>query len=176
MPQLEKKLELELEDNARVIACRFPFPHWTPDQVTGEGIDTVWAYDMSTFRGRETRPWRSMRFQLVIQIKLYYYFLYINFIESVCWSVGGLWFYRDLQRCLQHTVYFSLVWNEKLLLLSVTFGGNKQKLRTAGRFKIPFCYNLKKEWLPFHALRCMKTWISDGHVDGWEKCQQLFTL
>nr|XP_008522597.1 PREDICTED: protein FAM173B [Equus przewalskii] len=56
MPQLEKKLELELEDNARVIACRFPFPHWTPDQVTGEGIDTVWAYDMSTFRGRETRP------------------------------------------------------------------------------------------------------------------------
>ncbi|XP_070443316.1 ATP synthase subunit C lysine N-methyltransferase isoform X2 [Equus przewalskii] len=56
MPQLEKKLELELEYNARVIACRFPFPHWTPDQVTGEGIDTVWAYDMSTFRGRETRP------------------------------------------------------------------------------------------------------------------------
>uniref|UniRef100_F6Q384 ATP synthase subunit C lysine N-methyltransferase n=1 Tax=Equus caballus TaxID=9796 RepID=F6Q384_HORSE len=33
MPQLEKKLELELEDNARVIACRFPFPHWTPDQA-----------------------------------------------------------------------------------------------------------------------------------------------
>ncbi|XP_058420340.1 ATP synthase subunit C lysine N-methyltransferase isoform X2 [Diceros bicornis minor] len=56
MPQLEKKLELELEDDARVIACRFPFPHWTPDQVTGEGIDTVWAYDMSTLRGREKRP------------------------------------------------------------------------------------------------------------------------
>uniref|UniRef100_A0A671DUH1 ATP synthase c subunit lysine N-methyltransferase n=1 Tax=Rhinolophus ferrumequinum TaxID=59479 RepID=A0A671DUH1_RHIFE len=56
MPQLEKKLELELEGDARVIACRFPFPHWTPDQVTGEGIDTVWAYDMSSFRGREKRP------------------------------------------------------------------------------------------------------------------------
>ncbi|XP_040613628.1 ATP synthase subunit C lysine N-methyltransferase isoform X2 [Mesocricetus auratus] len=55
MPQLEKKLELELEDDARVIACRFPFPHWTPDHTTGEGIDTVWAYDMSTFRGREKR-------------------------------------------------------------------------------------------------------------------------
>ncbi|XP_024434360.2 ATP synthase subunit C lysine N-methyltransferase isoform X1 [Desmodus rotundus] len=55
MLQLEKKLELELQDDARVIACRFPFPHWTPDQVTGEGIDTVWAYDMSTFRGSEKR-------------------------------------------------------------------------------------------------------------------------
>nr|XP_030712422.1 ATP synthase subunit C lysine N-methyltransferase isoform X2 [Globicephala melas] len=50
MLQLEKKLELELEDEARVIACRFPFPHWTPAQVTGEGIDTVWAYDASSFR------------------------------------------------------------------------------------------------------------------------------
>lgn len=56
MLQLEKKLELELEDDARVIACRFPFPHWTPDHITGEGIDTVWAYDMSAFRGREKRP------------------------------------------------------------------------------------------------------------------------
>ncbi|XP_036918894.1 ATP synthase subunit C lysine N-methyltransferase [Sturnira hondurensis] len=56
MPQLEKKLGLELRDDARVIACRFPFPHWIPDQVTGEGIDTVWVYDMSTFRGTEKRP------------------------------------------------------------------------------------------------------------------------
>uniref|UniRef100_A0A250XWH5 ATP synthase subunit C lysine N-methyltransferase n=1 Tax=Castor canadensis TaxID=51338 RepID=A0A250XWH5_CASCN len=56
MPQLEKKLEVELENDARVIACRFPFPHWTPDHVTGEGIDTVWAYDVSTFRGKEKRP------------------------------------------------------------------------------------------------------------------------
>jgi hypothetical protein len=54
MPQLEKKLELE--NDARVIACRLPFPHWTPDHVTGEGIDTVWAYDVSTFRGKEKRP------------------------------------------------------------------------------------------------------------------------
>uniref|UniRef100_A0A8C0DHZ3 Uncharacterized protein n=1 Tax=Balaenoptera musculus TaxID=9771 RepID=A0A8C0DHZ3_BALMU len=67
MPQLEKKLELELEDEARVIACRFPFPHWTPAQVTGEGIDTVWAYDASSFRRSKKRP-RSVHFQLVIQI------------------------------------------------------------------------------------------------------------
>ncbi|XP_051825805.1 ATP synthase subunit C lysine N-methyltransferase isoform X3 [Antechinus flavipes] len=51
MLQLEKKLQLELEDDARVIACRFPFPHWNPDHVTGEGIDTVWAYDSKTFKG-----------------------------------------------------------------------------------------------------------------------------
>ncbi|KAG8523711.1 ATP synthase subunit C lysine N-methyltransferase [Galemys pyrenaicus] len=56
MPQLAKKLELELEDDARVIACRFPFPNWTPNQVTGEGIDTVWAYDVRTFRGCDKRP------------------------------------------------------------------------------------------------------------------------
>ncbi|XP_004698472.1 ATP synthase subunit C lysine N-methyltransferase [Echinops telfairi] len=56
MLQLEKKLELELQDNARVIACRFPFPSWTPDHVTGEGTDTVWVYDASTFRGRARGP------------------------------------------------------------------------------------------------------------------------
>nr|XP_005899666.2 PREDICTED: protein FAM173B isoform X1 [Bos mutus] len=56
MAQLEKKLELELQDDARVIACRFPFPHWTPAQVTGEGIDTVWAYDARSFRGGDGRP------------------------------------------------------------------------------------------------------------------------
>ncbi|KAH0507321.1 Protein FAM173B [Microtus ochrogaster] len=55
MLQLERKLELELEDGARVIACRFPFPHWTPDHTAGEGIDTVWAYDLNSFRGREKR-------------------------------------------------------------------------------------------------------------------------
>ncbi|NXD11323.1 F173B methyltransferase, partial [Nothocercus nigrocapillus] len=53
MPQLEKKLEEELQHNARVIACRFPFPCWIPDHITGEGIDTVWAYDLKTSK-RET--------------------------------------------------------------------------------------------------------------------------
>ncbi|KGL81730.1 Protein FAM173B, partial [Tinamus guttatus] len=51
MPQLEKKLEEELQHNARVIACRFPFPCWIPDHTTGEGIDTVWAYDLKTSMG-----------------------------------------------------------------------------------------------------------------------------
>ncbi|KAM6374779.1 ATP synthase subunit C lysine N-methyltransferase isoform 2-T12 [Alca torda] len=55
MPELEKKLEEELECNARIIACRFPFPCWVPDHTTGEGIDTVWAYDMKHSRGCETK-------------------------------------------------------------------------------------------------------------------------
>ncbi|KAM9576171.1 ATP synthase subunit C lysine N-methyltransferase isoform 2-T4 [Guaruba guarouba] len=55
MPQLEKKLEEELECNARIIACRFPFPCWIPDHSTGEGIDTVWAYDLKHSRGCETK-------------------------------------------------------------------------------------------------------------------------
>ncbi|XP_050793515.1 ATP synthase subunit C lysine N-methyltransferase isoform X1 [Gopherus flavomarginatus] len=53
MAQLEKKLEEELDHNARVVACRFPFPHWMPDRTTGEGIDVVWAYDSKAFKGNE---------------------------------------------------------------------------------------------------------------------------
>ncbi|XP_007427615.1 protein FAM173B [Python bivittatus] len=50
MLQLEKKLGDELQQDARVIACRFPFPHWRPNHSFGEGIDTVWAYDSKSFR------------------------------------------------------------------------------------------------------------------------------
>uniref|UniRef100_A0A5F9D9D8 ATP synthase subunit C lysine N-methyltransferase n=2 Tax=Oryctolagus cuniculus TaxID=9986 RepID=A0A5F9D9D8_RABIT len=66
MPQLEKKLGLELKDDARVIACRFPFPHWSPDHVTGEGTDTVWVYDVGTLRGKGRRP-ELVRFRLVVR-------------------------------------------------------------------------------------------------------------
>uniref|UniRef100_A0A663F2N2 ATP synthase c subunit lysine N-methyltransferase n=1 Tax=Aquila chrysaetos chrysaetos TaxID=223781 RepID=A0A663F2N2_AQUCH len=55
MPQLERKLEEELQCNARIIACRFPFPCWIPDHTTGEGTDTVWAYDLKHHRGCETK-------------------------------------------------------------------------------------------------------------------------
>ncbi|TRY92349.1 hypothetical protein DNTS_013311, partial [Danionella cerebrum] len=50
MEQLEEKLQRELQHSARVIACRFPFPTWTPDGVTGEGIDTVWVYNAKNFK------------------------------------------------------------------------------------------------------------------------------
>ncbi|XP_066481243.1 ATP synthase subunit C lysine N-methyltransferase isoform X2 [Tiliqua scincoides] len=50
MQQLEEKLGEELQQDARVVACRFPFPHWKPNHSIGEGIDTVWAYDFESFR------------------------------------------------------------------------------------------------------------------------------
>uniref|UniRef100_A0A670K0I0 ATP synthase c subunit lysine N-methyltransferase n=1 Tax=Podarcis muralis TaxID=64176 RepID=A0A670K0I0_PODMU len=53
MLQLEKKLGEELASDARVIACRFPFPHWRPKHSFGEGIDAVWAYDSESFGMKE---------------------------------------------------------------------------------------------------------------------------
>lgn len=50
MEQLEVKLQTELQSSAKVVACRFPFPTWTPDDVAGEGIDTVWVYNAKTFK------------------------------------------------------------------------------------------------------------------------------
>uniref|UniRef100_A0A8C5C4V3 FATP synthase c subunit lysine N-methyltransferase n=1 Tax=Gadus morhua TaxID=8049 RepID=A0A8C5C4V3_GADMO len=50
--QITEKLErnVDLQSTARVVACRFPFPSWVPDQMAGEGIDTVWVYDAKTFK------------------------------------------------------------------------------------------------------------------------------
>jgi len=51
MTQLEAKLS---EDFAKprpkevtVVACRFPFPSWTPNTTIGQGIDKVWLYKHS---------------------------------------------------------------------------------------------------------------------------------
>ncbi|XP_075445647.1 adenine nucleotide translocase lysine N-methyltransferase-like isoform X1 [Ascaphus truei] len=46
METLEEKLSAELPDDARIIVCRFPFPHWSPTCTEGFGLDQVWAYDM----------------------------------------------------------------------------------------------------------------------------------
>ncbi|XP_030048137.1 ATP synthase subunit C lysine N-methyltransferase isoform X2 [Microcaecilia unicolor] len=50
METLENKLSAELPDDARVIVCRFPFPHWSPTCSEGFGLDQVWAYDMQSLR------------------------------------------------------------------------------------------------------------------------------
>ena len=47
MPDLEKKLSLELKRESEVVACRFPFPCWVPDKIIGEGIDSVWLYKIN---------------------------------------------------------------------------------------------------------------------------------
>ncbi|XP_063170960.1 adenine nucleotide translocase lysine N-methyltransferase isoform X1 [Candoia aspera] len=43
---LEKKLLLELPEDARVVAGRFPLPSWTPTDTAGEGVNQAWAYDV----------------------------------------------------------------------------------------------------------------------------------
>ncbi|XP_053092465.1 ATP synthase subunit C lysine N-methyltransferase isoform X2 [Pangasianodon hypophthalmus] len=50
MEVLGRKLEQELAHDARVIACRFPFPHWHASASEGQGLDKAWAYDMATVR------------------------------------------------------------------------------------------------------------------------------
>ncbi|XP_063312978.1 ATP synthase subunit C lysine N-methyltransferase-like [Pelobates fuscus] len=56
MESLEQKLYAELSDDAWVIACRFPFPHWKPTGTEGTGLDQVWAYSMKTIRNGFTKP------------------------------------------------------------------------------------------------------------------------
>eukprot|EP00064_Thunnus_orientalis_P009913 superscaffoldBa00001287_g9939 len=50
MEALGEKLMKELPDDARVVACRFPFPDWPHQSSAGSGLDQTWAYDMSTVR------------------------------------------------------------------------------------------------------------------------------
>uniref|UniRef100_A0A3Q1G150 Si:dkey-190g11.3 n=1 Tax=Acanthochromis polyacanthus TaxID=80966 RepID=A0A3Q1G150_9TELE len=50
MRVLGEKLLKELPDDARVIACRFPFPNWPQQSSAGSGLDQTFAYDMDTVR------------------------------------------------------------------------------------------------------------------------------
>lgn len=46
MPELESLFEKTLKSSSYVIACRFPLPNWKPSSIIGEGIDTVWVYEV----------------------------------------------------------------------------------------------------------------------------------
>lgn len=50
MEVLGEKLLKELPDDARVIACRFPFPDWPHQASVGSDLDQTFAYDISTVR------------------------------------------------------------------------------------------------------------------------------
>ncbi|XP_078093502.1 ATP synthase subunit C lysine N-methyltransferase isoform X1 [Mustelus asterias] len=50
MQSLEGKLQSELKGNARVVACRFPFPSWIAVHESGKGIDSAWLYDAKSFK------------------------------------------------------------------------------------------------------------------------------
>ena len=50
MGMLGEKLLKELPDEARVIACRFPFPNWPQKSSAGSGLNQTFAYDISSVR------------------------------------------------------------------------------------------------------------------------------
>ncbi|XP_062898408.1 ATP synthase subunit C lysine N-methyltransferase-like isoform X2 [Mobula hypostoma] len=50
MESLEKKLQKELKNDARVVACRFPFPSWIAEHESGKGIDAAWLYNAKSFK------------------------------------------------------------------------------------------------------------------------------
>jgi len=48
MGVLEEKLLKEFPEDARVIVCRFPFPHRPHVCTAGSGLNQDWAYDVHT--------------------------------------------------------------------------------------------------------------------------------
>ncbi len=46
MAELEKKLNLEMQDDSQVIVCRFPLPNLKASKIIGGGVDTVWVYNI----------------------------------------------------------------------------------------------------------------------------------
>lgn len=48
MKDLEHKLIAESKENSKIIACRFPLPNSEPVTVIGDGVDTVWLYDLKS--------------------------------------------------------------------------------------------------------------------------------
>lgn len=46
MAELEKKLQLEMENDSQIIVCRFPLPNLKAVKIIGGGVDTVWVYNI----------------------------------------------------------------------------------------------------------------------------------
>lgn len=46
MNDLERKLLEEAREDSKIIACRFPLPNMKANRIVGEGIDTVWLYEL----------------------------------------------------------------------------------------------------------------------------------
>ncbi|XP_075889280.1 ATP synthase subunit C lysine N-methyltransferase [Nelusetta ayraudi] len=55
MEELGEKLLKELPDDARVVACRFPFPAWPLQSSAGSGLDQTFAYDVRSIRSHLTK-------------------------------------------------------------------------------------------------------------------------
>ena len=50
MNELSKKLEIEMNSNAHVIACRFPVQRWVPVEEIKDGIDSAWLYTKDSLK------------------------------------------------------------------------------------------------------------------------------
>ncbi|XP_017480886.1 PREDICTED: protein FAM173B [Rhagoletis zephyria] len=55
MKDLESKLIAESKENAKIIACRFPLPGLQPKSVVGDGIDTVWFYNLNKVKSTASK-------------------------------------------------------------------------------------------------------------------------
>ena len=75
MPKLQEKFQVEMKDNAEVLACRFPLPDWKPSKVIEEGIDSVWLYK------KPKVPWINLVVDRNSIKKLWSFSS-----SSVCWS------------------------------------------------------------------------------------------
>lgn len=49
MDDLSLKLENEMKENTRVVACRFEVKRWTPVEEIEDGVDSAWLYTKSSF-------------------------------------------------------------------------------------------------------------------------------
>lgn len=50
MNELSIKLEEDMKDSCRVVACRFEIPRWKPVKEIQDGVDSAWLYTKESFQ------------------------------------------------------------------------------------------------------------------------------
>ena len=50
MDELSVKLEEDMNDGCRVVACRFEIPRWKPIEEIQDGVDSAWLYTRDSFQ------------------------------------------------------------------------------------------------------------------------------
>lgn len=53
MNELSVKLEADMKEGSRVVACRFEIPRWTPIEEIQDGVDSAWLYTKDSFPEKE---------------------------------------------------------------------------------------------------------------------------
>lgn len=70
MTDLEKKIISEANRESKIIACRFPLPNLKPSRVIGEGIDTVWLYNL-----KDASRWSVIKLSILVAASLLLHFI-----------------------------------------------------------------------------------------------------